>query len=493
MQLDTRLPLLAAQQPVLQFQPETRLESLGKIAPAINAMRQLQAQQIDMETELRKRQAFDQFRAAAQQAGLSGDLGQLAQVLFTHGQTAEHFKIGADLMRASQEEARNRRLFGSGEGGEPTGTMPAATLAAAAPATIQAQASEVAPEMAFYGAGGGKPANAMMAMEAPAPMPAQPSAPRGYSFAGRTYSAPVVQEMLAGDKTRPLALEIIKANEPKQDEIANRMLKMGLDPSKQSDWVRYHEISRAPESSPEIVKLQAQVEALPANDPRRRALQDRINILTTRPEQKIEIYAPVPMVDPKDPSRIIYGTREQAIGQQPPNQVEGLTAQEKQKREAKFPQATAALRSFESTSNTLIKDLETLANHPGLGSITGIVAGRVPAVTSAGREAEALYDKIRARGGFQELQAMRAASPTGGALGNVSNQEGARLESAFAALDRRQDAASVRKAIKDAISQIRSSQQILKDTYESTYEYRQPAAAPVSAPAPATGGWTIVR
>lgn len=214
MQLDTRLPLLAAQQPAMQFQPETRLESLGKIAPAINAMRQLQAQQIDMETELRKRQAFDQFRSAAQQAGLSGDLGQLAQVFFTHGQSAEHFKIGTDLMRASQEEARNRRLFGTGEGGEPAGVMPAARPAAAAPAAIQAPASQVAPEMAFYGAGGGRPANAMMAMEAPAaPMPA--ARPAGmYRYGNRTFTQAQLDEMLGHKDTRSVAEAIIKANEP---------------------------------------------------------------------------------------------------------------------------------------------------------------------------------------------------------------------------------------------------------------------------------------
>lgn len=286
MQLDTRLPLLAAQQPAMQFQPETRLESLGKIAPAINAMRQLQAQQIDMETELRKRQAFDQFRSAAQQAGLSGDLGQLAQVFFTHGQSAEHFKIGTDLMKASQEEARNRRLFGLGEGGEPSGTLPAARPAAAAPAAIQAPASQVAPEMAFYGAGGGRPANAMMAMEAPAPMPAQLSAPQGYSFAGRTYSAPVVQEMLARPETRSLGLEIIKANEQKRETTPEKLrLMQALGyPMTREGFAAFEAAQRAPTTPSEISKLQAEVNALPANDPRRKPLQDRINMLTTRLE-----------------------------------------------------------------------------------------------------------------------------------------------------------------------------------------------------------------
>lgn len=269
MQLDTRLPLLAAQQPALQFQPETRLESLGKIAPAINAMRQMQAQQIDMQTELRKRQAFDQFRSAAQQAGLSGDLGQLAQVFFTHGQSPEHFKIGTDLMKASQEEARNRRLFGPSGDGVPAGDMPAARSAAAAPATIQAPASEVAPEMAFGAAGGAQPVNALMAMEAPAPaMPAQTAAPQGYSFAGRTYSAAAVQEMLARQDTRSLGMEIIKANEQKRETTPEKLrLMQALGyPMNQEGFAAFEAAQRAPQLSSDYQNYQqAQKEGYKGN------------------------------------------------------------------------------------------------------------------------------------------------------------------------------------------------------------------------------------
>jgi hypothetical protein len=195
------------------------------------------------------------------------------------------------------------------------------------------------------------------------------------------------------------------------------------------------------------------------------------------------VQPPIAVVD-EATGRVKYVTREEAIGKTPAAAIEGLTPKERQQREAKFPQATSAVKTFETTSNTLIKDLETLAKHPGLSSITGIAAGRLPGITSAGREAEALFDKISARGGFQELQNMRQASPTGGALGNVSNQEGAQLRQAFAALDRRQDAASVRKAISDAINQIRASQQTIKDAYDMTYEYKQGGggAAPAAAP-----------
>lgn len=244
MQLDTRLPLMAAQQPAMQFQPETRLESLGKIAPAINAMRQMQSGQQEEAEALRKRQAYQEFQSEVTKA-FPGGVQELARVFMTKGTKPEHFEVGLKLMQASQEEARNRRMFGPSEGEAPMGAMPAQTPAAAAPAFIQAPVSQVAPEM-FYGAGGGRPANALMQMEAPAAaMPAaQGGAPQGYTFAGRTYSAPAVQEMLTRQDTRPLGMEIVKTGQPKQDEVASRMRMMGLDPSKQSDWSSYYRITQ---------------------------------------------------------------------------------------------------------------------------------------------------------------------------------------------------------------------------------------------------------
>lgn len=194
---------------------------------------------------------------------------------------------------------------------------------------------------------------------------------------------------------------------------------------------------------------------------------------------------PVAVVEPST-GKTVYVSREEALAGRmtPAAAIEGLTPKERQTREAKFPQATAAVKGFESSTDTLIKDLQTLANHPGLSGMTGFFAGRLPGITSAGREAEALYDKIVARGGFQELQNMRQASPTGGALGNVSNQEGAQLRQAFAAIDRRQDAPSIRKAITDAIAQLQASKARVREAYDLTYEYKQQRGDA----APTTGG-----
>jgi len=174
-----------------------------------------------------------------------------------------------------------------------------------------------------------------------------------------------------------------------------------------------------------------------------------------------------------------------------------LTPKEIQTREAKYPMATQAVNTFEAKSNQLEKDLTTLKNHPGLSSITGIVAGRAPALTSQGREAQALYDKIVARGGFKELQDMRAASPTGGALGNVSNQEGTQLRQSFAAIDRRQDAPSIQKAIDDAITDLQGSKSRVREAYNMTYDYKGAPASgsgatpPAPSPPPGAGGNTV--
>lgn len=157
--------------------------------------------------------------------------------------------------------------------------------------------------------------------------------------------------------------------------------------------------------------------------------------------------------------------------------TEKLSAKDLQKRETVYPQATAAIKGFETKSDTFIKDLEKLRDHPGLSSITGIAAGRLPGLTSDGRAAQALYDKVVAKGGFQALQDLRDASKTGGALGNVSNQEGKQLTASFAAIDRRQDALDVQAAINQAIADIQGARTRTREAYDSTYSYKNPAPA----------------
>lgn len=171
-----------------------------------------------------------------------------------------------------------------------------------------------------------------------------------------------------------------------------------------------------------------------------------------------------------------------------------LSPKDLQKREADYPRATSAMKGFESKSDNFIKDLEKLRDHPGLADITGFAAGRLPGLTSEGRQAQALYDKISAKGGFQGLQDMREASKTGGALGNVSNQEGKQLVAAFAAIDRRQDAKDVREALNQAITDVQGAKTRMREAYDMTYDYRAGKGgekATPAAPATSAGGNTV--
>lgn len=163
--------------------------------------------------------------------------------------------------------------------------------------------------------------------------------------------------------------------------------------------------------------------------------------------------------------------------------LEALPPKEIQKREAAYPQATSSIKGFETKSDDFIKDLEKLRDDPGLNLITGSVYGRTPSLSREGSRAQATYNKIFAKGGFQALQDMRDASKTGGALGNVSNQEGERLErSVVGGLDRTQNVEDVKKGIDDLIDQIKGSKVRMREAYDMTYDYKRAKPA-------AGGGW----
>jgi hypothetical protein len=199
------------------------------------------------------------------------------------------------------------------------------------------------------------------------------------------------------------------------------------------------------------------------------------------PAQPPQPQPPVAVVGPD--GKQIYVTREEALSKRmtPANAMEGLAPKEIQAREAKFPAATSAVKTFESSADRLVADLEKLATHPGLSGISGLIYGRTPAVTKDARAAQALYDSIVARGGFQELQNMRASSPTGGALGNVSNQEGQYLRDAFAPINRTQDTADLSQALTNAANAAKVSKQRVREAFDMTYDYKNQGKAPAGA------------
>ena len=161
-----------------------------------------------------------------------------------------------------------------------------------------------------------------------------------------------------------------------------------------------------------------------------------------------------------------------------------LDPKEVRKLDALYPKAVTAVKTFGGTSDALIKDIDSLIANPGLDKITGFFMGRgwMPHSDRDANLAKATYDKILARGQFGELAKIKASSPTGGALGPVSDTEGQKLKEAFGALDRVQNAEDVRKELATIREQILASKTNITDEFTNTYSYRANRAAPAAAP-----------
>jgi hypothetical protein len=319
---------------------------------------------------------------------------------------------------------------------------------------------------------------------------------------GLGYGKLLAEQEKAGLETRKLTGDI-----EKQDLIKNRerLSDLAFNPSNENIIAHLQDSVLRKQMTPEQANaMLAQVSNMPMEQRKQTLLQmgvdaaKRLEQMTVSAAQRQQMGVTMRGQDigaetarrGQDIGRIPVGFRMTADGALEPipggPTTTNLSSKEIQQREAKFPQATQAVKTFEAKTTELEKDLIALRNHPGLSSITGLVAGRVPGLTAQGRAAEALYDKIMARGGFKELQDMRAASPTGGALGNVSNQEGTQLRAAFAAIDRKQDAADVKKAIDIAISDLQGSKGRVREAYDMTYDYKGGGEAPAGGGGGAT-------
>lgn len=130
---------------------------------------------------------------------------------------------------------------------------------------------------------------------------------------------------------------------------------------------------------------------------------------------------------------------------------EKIDALRQKKQDAVDKQLGSAESVIKNTEVVLgkVKEAEGLigAGTTGVGSYLSVLPG-----TSA-KELSTVLGTIKARLGFDQLQQMRNASPTGGALGTVSNRELASLESAVASLDQGLSP----KALRENLKQIETS------------------------------------
>lgn len=145
------------------------------------------------------------------------------------------------------------------------------------------------------------------------------------------------------------------------------------------------------------------------------------------------------------------------------------------------PKDTARAQGAIQKADTVIGKVDEALNQVGFSStgLTGTALGMIPGTKAF--DLDKTIDTIKANLGFSELQAMREASPTGGALGQVAIQELAMLQSTVASLEKGQSEPNLRRALE----QVKKHFQNWKNAVQQAQQQGQspsPSAAPVEAP-----------
>jgi len=173
----------------------------------------------------------------------------------------------------------------------------------------------------------------------------------------------------------------------------------------------------------------------------------------------------------------------------------------KSKQADKTEKKEEAKKAAVNHASKVISDVQT-AEGLVTGMTTGLVgkgAAFVPGTTAYNLQQQLLT--LKANLGFDRLQQMRDASPTGGALGQVAVQELQALQATVGSLELGQSKAELQKNLNKIENHysnwIRATQGQQPLTLEQFLQTKQPqAAAPMGAPAntptgAATGGWSI--
>lgn len=186
------------------------------------------------------------------------------------------------------------------------------------------------------------------------------------------------------------------------------------------------------------------------------------------------------------PSGVVLGTppeAEQAAAK--------ITAKGRAERELERPQATMALQNSVTNLQRLADEAQAIQSDPSLKQITG-VRGKFPNMPGgSAANVQARLETLKSQIGFAVLQAMRDASKTGGALGQVSERELAYLQNNLAALDTSQGPEAFKRNLQQIVDYANGAIGRLKAAHSDTYSAESAPARPVSPgrSGGASGSW----
>lgn len=168
--------------------------------------------------------------------------------------------------------------------------------------------------------------------------------------------------------------------------------------------------------------------------------------------------------------------------QLPPSMQGGTALTPKQRAELEMnrPQETQKLQSIGIQIDNAIKQADTLLTGRGVAGVTGPIMGRLPSIMGSSTNAQANIDTLKAQIGVQVLNAMREASKTGGAVGNVTEKEWPILQNQLGALQQSQTTPEFLKNLKDVRDSLARVKMNAQQSYASIYGPMQQQGAGAS-------------
>ncbi len=147
-----------------------------------------------------------------------------------------------------------------------------------------------------------------------------------------------------------------------------------------------------------------------------------------------------------------------------------LSAKDKQKIEAMKRKEYNLVNSNAAKINETVRIIDNLINSNALGGVTGVgaFASNIPGTKWA--DAAAQLETLRAKSAFGALSEMRANSPTGGALGSVTERELSLLQNAETQLSQAQSPEAFKQALVEYKRILLESQKRMVDGVQEFYE-----------------------
>lgn len=136
---------------------------------------------------------------------------------------------------------------------------------------------------------------------------------------------------------------------------------------------------------------------------------------------------------------------------------------EKPKREATIAATTEKTKNLDSLIDQALEQSEGYTTTGFVGQLTSNVGG-TPA-----HNLKNTLDTIKANIGFDKLQEMRANSPTGGALGQVSERENELLQAVWSSVAQSQTEDQLKENLERVRNQVKESWKRINDAYEKDY------------------------